>query len=76
MCLVLDSLVIVYSIVPIDLSIDLRRVARERGRVRMLVLASMWHVMVPKAPLGCLPIAGYHVSGSLACNSLTAAIRL
>ena len=37
--------------------VDLRRVARERGRVRM-VLASMWHVMVPKAPLGCLPIAG------------------
>ena len=29
--------------------VKLRRVARERGRVRM-VLASMWHVMVPKAP--------------------------
>ena len=55
--------------------VDLRRVARERGRVRM-VLASMWHVMVPKAPLGCLLIAGYHMNGSLACNSLTAAIRL
>ena len=37
--------------------VDLRRVARERGRVRM-VLASMWHGMVPKAPLGCLLIAG------------------
>ena len=55
--------------------VDLRRVARERGRVRM-VLASIWHVMVPKAPLGCLLIAGYHMNGSLACNSLTAAIRL
>ena len=55
--------------------VKLRRVARERGRVRM-VLASMWHVMVPKAPLGCLLIAGYHMNGSLACNSLTAAIRL
>ena len=55
--------------------VDLRRVARERGRVRM-VLASMWHVMVPKAPLGCLPIAGYHMSDPLARNSLTAAIRL
>ena len=55
--------------------VKLRRVARERGRVRM-VLASMWHVMVPKAPLGCLLIAVYHMNGSLACNSLTAAIRL
>ena len=44
--------------------VKLRRVARERGRVRM-VLASMWHVMVPKAPLGCLPIAAGIISAAL-----------
>ena len=44
--------------------VDLRRVARERGRGRM-VLARMWHVMVPKVPLGYWLMVGYHMSGSL-----------
>ena len=34
------------------------------GRVR-IILARMWHVMVPKVPLGYWLMVGYHMSGSL-----------